>query len=87
MRPDRLVRLLAVAFLACVASPLAASAQVTTATVVGTVKDSQGGVIPGATVTLTSEKTRPRDSGDVLMRKKSAPWTSLTTNALRLAIC
>src|SRR4026208_724759 len=32
----------------------AASAQVT-GTVTGTVKDPQGGVIPGATVTLTSE--------------------------------
>ena len=32
-----------------------ASAQVTTGTVSGTIKDSQGGVIPGATVVLTSE--------------------------------
>src|SRR5881628_2939015 len=32
-----------------------ASAQVTTGTVSGTVKDAQGGVIPGATVVLTSE--------------------------------
>jgi hypothetical protein len=32
-----------------------ASAQITTGTVAGTVKDSQGGVVPGATVTLVSE--------------------------------
>src|SRR5678815_939601 len=32
-----------------------ARAQVTTGTVSGTVKDAQGGVIPGATVTLTDE--------------------------------
>jgi hypothetical protein len=32
-----------------------ASAQVTTGTVSGTIKDAQGGVIPGATVVLTSE--------------------------------
>ncbi len=32
-----------------------ASAQITTGTVTGTVKDAQGGVIPGATVTLVSE--------------------------------
>ena len=32
-----------------------AFAQITTGTVAGTVKDAQGGVIPGATVMLTSE--------------------------------
>ena len=36
-----------------------AGAQLTTGTVTGTVKDAQGGVIPGATVMLTSE-TRAR---------------------------
>src|SRR5262245_52184234 len=36
-----------------VATP--ALAQVTTGTVSGTVKDAQGGVIPGATITLTDE--------------------------------
>jgi hypothetical protein len=35
--------------------PGSALAQITTATVSGTVKDSQGGVIPGATVTLISD--------------------------------
>jgi hypothetical protein len=34
---------------------LSAMAQITTGSVAGTIKDAQGGVIPGATVTLTSE--------------------------------
>ena len=36
--------------------PVHAWAQVSTGTVTGTVKDGQGGVIPGATVTLTNER-------------------------------
>ena len=34
---------------------VSASAQITTGTLSGTVKDAQGGVIPGATVVLISE--------------------------------
>ncbi len=45
-------------------SALPASAQITTASVTGTVKDPQGGVIPGATVTLISE-TQGTQSSDV----------------------
>jgi hypothetical protein len=41
-----------------------ASAQVTTGTVLGTVRDAQGGIIPGAAVTLTSE-TRGTKLADV----------------------
>ena len=37
----------------CTVAP--ASGQITTSTVTGTVKDQQGGVMPGATVTLISE--------------------------------
>src|SRR5688572_1362840 len=37
------------------ACPYAAPAQITTGTVAGTLRDSQGGVIVGATVTLVSE--------------------------------
>jgi hypothetical protein len=49
------VAILAVACLLVAALP--ASAQFDTATVVGTVKDNSGGVIPGATVTLTNKDT------------------------------
>jgi len=49
--------------LAVVGWAATATAQVTTGTVFGTVVDSQGGAIPGATVVLTSEakgtKTAP----------------------------
>ena len=41
-----------------------AAAQITTGTITGTVKDSQGAVIPGAAVTLTSE-TRGTHLSDV----------------------
>ena len=38
-------------------SPATASAQVTTADLVGTIKDSSGAVVPGVTVALTNEAT------------------------------
>ncbi len=47
------LRVLAVAIAVC-ALAIPAAAQVTTGTVTGNIKDAQGGVIPGATVTLIS---------------------------------
>ena len=56
-----------------------ASAQVTTGTVFGTIKDPQGGVIPGATIVLTSDtrgtKMAPvvtNDTGDFVVPNVSA---------------
>jgi len=57
------VQLAIACVLVCLALPRPASAQVTTGAVFGTVKDAQGGVIPGVTLVLTSEtrgtKTAP----------------------------
>ena len=52
--------LLAAALIALVAGVAPASAQITTGTLAGTIQDSQGGVIPGATVTLISESRGTR---------------------------
>src|SRR3982750_2913353 len=60
---SKCLRLVALALVAvCTAIP--AWAQVTTGSIAGTVKDPQGGVIPGATVTLISE-TRGTQLSDV----------------------
>ena len=48
------------ALLLAVALPV--SAQITTGTVAGTIKDSTGGVIPGATVVLVSETKNTRSA-------------------------
>ncbi len=53
----------AVAVLFCLAAAAPVAAQTTSATVSGTVVDSQGGVLPGASVTLTS-----RTQGNTLTR-------------------
>ena len=46
---------LALIFAVIIAGAVHAAAQITTGTVSGTIKDAQGGVIPGATVVLISE--------------------------------
>jgi hypothetical protein len=63
MRMTRGMRVLAAALFLLGAFALPASAQITTGAVTGTVADAQGGMVPGATVVLTSEtqgtKTAP----------------------------
>ena len=51
----RFERVAALAMVALCMGVINASAQITTGTVAGTVKDAQGGVVPGATVVLISE--------------------------------
>jgi carboxypeptidase family protein/TonB-dependent receptor-like protein len=74
----RKVWVLAFAIALC-AGVMPAAAQITTGTVTGTVKDSQGGVIPGATVVLISEargtKLAPvvtNESGDFVVPNVTA---------------
>ena len=62
------------AALMVLAAAISASAQITTGTVAGTIKDAQGAVIPGATVVLISEARGT----------KSAPATSSGSRRLRL---
>src|SRR5438309_11733012 len=56
----RFVHLLAVPLMALCAAIVPAAAQITTGTVTGTIKDTTGGVIPGATVVLISEARSTR---------------------------
>ena len=65
MIPTGKLRGLALALLSCLSLAANASAQITTGTVAGTIKDAQGGVIPGATVVLISE-TRGTKSAPVV---------------------
>jgi hypothetical protein len=58
------LRIVVSTLIAVCAVAVSASAQITTGSVAGTVKDAQGGVIPGAPVTLTSE-TRGTQLSDV----------------------
>src|SRR5215213_408010 len=55
MRGMRHVRICAIAIAVQFTLALSVLAQLTTGSVAGTIKDAQGGVIPGATVTLVSE--------------------------------
>ena len=59
------LRICMMAFVALLMATRAASAQVTTGFITGTVQDGQGGVIPGATVTLISEARGTRSAPTV----------------------
>ena len=68
----------------------AAAGQINTGTVIGTVKDAQGGVVPGATVTLISEARGTRsapvvtnESGDFVFANMSAEWRDVARGRRR----
>src|SRR5687768_109304 len=52
----RVMMLVLVGAFACL-TPAAVRAQVTTADLVGTIRDSSGGIVPGVTVAVTNEAT------------------------------
>jgi len=62
MKPAAPLRVLATAILVVLTGGAAARAQITTGSVAGTIKDAQGGVIPGATITLVNEGQGTRSS-------------------------
>ena len=70
MIPTGKLRGLALALLSCLSLAANASAQITTGTVAGTVKDAQGGVIPGATVVLVSETKGTKSAPVVTQRSR-----------------
>ncbi|HVW04648.1 MAG TPA: carboxypeptidase-like regulatory domain-containing protein, partial [Vicinamibacterales bacterium] len=83
MRGTR-TRVLAVVFSLLLATAASVSAQITTGTVSGTIKDSTGAVVPGATVVLTSEargtKSAPvvtNESGDFVIPNVTADTYTL----------
>ena len=84
--PRSCVAALAAAFLMSVGSPDGASAQIT-GTVIGSVKDSQGALLPSATVTLVSEArgttmdTQTNDQGDFVF-----PNVTAGTYLIRVAL-
>ncbi|MDQ3349451.1 MAG: carboxypeptidase-like regulatory domain-containing protein, partial [Acidobacteriota bacterium] len=61
----RIGRVAALALMALCMGAFDATAQITTGTIAGTVKDSQGGVVPGATIVLISESRGTRSAPTV----------------------
>ena len=80
------LRKAAAAWIATGALALPASAQITTGTVSGTVKDPQGGVIPGATVTLVSESQGTRSTPAVTSERGDFVFPSITAGTYTIEV-
>ncbi len=63
-----------------------ASSQITTGTVSGTVKDSTGGVIPGASVVLTSESRGTKSAPTVTNESGTYVFPNVTPDTYRLEV-
>src|SRR5437867_2634033 len=81
-----LVRALMVTSITLWATTLPVAAQVTTGTVYGTIKDAQGGVIPGATLTLTSETRGTRSAPVVTNTSGDYVFPNITADTYTLEV-
>ena len=78
MRALATVRTFVLAVAVLFAASASAFAQITTGTIAGTVKDQQGGVIPGVTVILVSEAQGTKSSPVVTSSAGESPHRDLS---------
>ncbi|MEO8484625.1 MAG: carboxypeptidase-like regulatory domain-containing protein, partial [Acidobacteriota bacterium] len=65
---------------------VSAAAQITTGTVSGTIKDTQGGVIPGATVVLVSESKNTRSAPVVTTNSGDFVFPNVTADTYTVEV-
>src|SRR5262252_6376385 len=79
-------RFLAVLLVAVALSSTPLAAQITTATVSGTIKDIQGGVVPGATVVLVSETKGTRSVAAVTNASGDYVFPNITADTYTVEV-
>jgi hypothetical protein len=77
---------MAAILIACMLATTAAFAQITTGTITGTVRDEQGGVIPGATVVLISEARGTKSSPVVTNETGNYTFPNVTPDSYTVEI-
>jgi hypothetical protein len=80
------VRVFAALVAALFAASAPASAQITTGTVMGTIKDPQGGVIPGATVVLVSEARGTRSAPAITSGRGDFVFPNVTADTYTIEV-